>query len=66
VACNNGIPLTDMMRGDGVTKIHASGADCTRPAEESAEDASAPLAPAAVMGGTHQKRKPRADKSTVN
>ena len=29
-------------------------------------DAAAPLAPAAVMGGTHQKRKPRENKSTVN
>jgi hypothetical protein len=26
----------------------------------------APLAQAATMGGTHQKRKPRADKGTVN
>lgn len=26
----------------------------------------ATVAPAAVMGGTHQRRKPRADKSTVN
>ena len=42
--------------------------------EEQAEDTSeakdaefgAALAPAAVMGGTHQKRKPRADKGTVN
>ncbi len=60
VACNNGIPMADGMPGR-----HASGADCTRPAES--PDA-APLASAAVMGvGTHQaKRKPRADKSTVN
>lgn len=60
VACNNGIPMAD-----GIPGRHASGADCTRPAES--PDA-APLASAAVMGvGTHQaKRKPRADKSTVN
>ena len=29
-------------------------------------DSAAPLAPAAVMGGTHQKRKPRENQSTVN
>ena len=29
-------------------------------------DEAAPLAPAAVMGGTHQRRAPRGDKGTVN
>lgn len=33
---------------------------------EKTDDPGAPLAPAAVMGGTHQKRKPRADRGTVN
>jgi hypothetical protein len=59
VACNNGIPMAE-----GIAGRHASGADCTRPAEHPGE---APLAQAAVMGGSHQaKRKPRADKGTVN
>jgi len=34
--------------------------------EDDPEEAGAPLAPAAVMGGTHQKRTPRKDRSTVN
>jgi hypothetical protein len=63
IACNNGIPLSGMMRADGVTRIHESGADCTRPAEHPDE---APIASAATMGGTHQKRKPRAGSGTVN
>jgi hypothetical protein len=31
-----------------------------------AEENALPLAPAATMGGTHQKRKPRENKGTVN
>jgi hypothetical protein len=58
VACNNAIPMSEGRPG-----WHDSGAQCTRPAEH--PDA-APLAPAATMGGTHQKRSPRANKSTVN
>lgn len=55
IACNNGIPLID----GASPKQHASGASCTR-------DASAPLASVVTMGGSHQKRKPRADRGTVN
>lgn len=54
IACNNGIPLID-----GASKQHASGTACTR-------DASAPLASVVTMGGSHQKRKSRADRGTVN
>ncbi len=52
VACNNEIPLVD-----GDPTLHISGSPCAvqKPAEE-VEDAGATVAPAAVMGGTHQKR----------
>lgn len=47
IACNNDIPMAE-----GDPQKHASGALCTA-------TAGAPLAAAATMGGTHQKRKPR-------
>ena len=42
-------------------------ADTTEEADEpEPEPAAAPLASAVLMGGSHQKRKPRADRGTVN
>jgi len=40
--------------------------DQGEPAAQSAHPDAAPLAPAVTMGGTHQTRKPRADKGTIN
>jgi len=57
IACNNGIPMAE-----GSVTVHDSGAVCTKPT--AIKDI--PLASAATMGGTHQRRKPREDKSTVN
>ena len=61
IACNNEIPMAD-----GSDTTHASGQMCTR--NEDAAEGEAVLAPAAVMGGTHQRkvRTPRADRGTVN
>lgn len=56
IACNNGIPFEE---GSGTR--HASGQLCTKN-----DTSPAPLAQAATMGGTHQKRKPRAGSGTVN
>ena len=41
-------------------------ADTSEAADDPPADKAAPLAPAATMGGTHQKRQPRADRGTVN
>lgn len=57
IACNNGIPLAGGRPG-----WHDSGVACTLAAADHPD--AAPLAPAATMGGTHQKRSPRANKST--
>ena len=59
IACNNDIPMAEGRPG-----WHDSGAQCTRSIADHPD--AAPLAQAAVMGGSHQKRKGRADKSTVN
>ena len=57
VACNNAIPMRD-------DRFHMTGVECTKFAGEL--DKEAPLVSAVTMGGTHQKRKPRAGSGTVN
>ena len=48
------------------TSMSEEGADDHDVFVACTEENALPLAPAATMGGTHQKRKPREDKGTVN